>query len=690
MNLRYTLYLCLSLLAHTAMAQEVYAPEKLGAAVNSPYPEFNPILSHDGNTLYFVRANHPENTFGTHDTQDIWYSQLQEDGSWSEAKRMPEHLNKNRYNAIYGEFNGGQSLLMHGRYNKRGNIWKKRGFSVSHRSDSGWSNPQPLKVKRFARKNKGLYTSATISDDGAYLIMSFSKRYNSKNTKLYVSRLKKSGKRYGKPKKLKNSAFQGKEEAPFLSPDGETLYFANNVTGDYQVYSMARKDDKGRSWSKPKAVNDSVNHLKAWDSYFSTNVKQTYGYFSSNRQKGGADIYQIKLVEERPFILVKGKVLNALTDQPLDSATKLNFYANEQLIDSLSYNPDEAYYEAWLPLGEKYELKAQAYTHREKAEIIDATELVEFSEFEQDLYLEPVYVVKVEGQLLIRSSNTPLPSSTNPQVLVNGKEADSVSVDPINNRYQLWLPYGEDYKVQVQAPDYVAEEELLKLSHIDGYQEINKNLFVDTKRTASISGIIYDKKTGEPFSADVPLQVILNDSIEANILIDGESRSFTLQLPLGTTYVVNAKADGYYAMSEIIDLSQEEENVKVLKDLYLAPIEVGQTIRLNNIFFETGKSTLKTESFPELERVITFLEENPKMKIEIGGHTDDIGSISFNKKLSAERAKAVVDYVTLQGVDEDRITYKGYGPSKPEADNSTELGRSLNRRVEFTILEVVK
>lgn len=690
MNLRYTLYLCFSLLAHTTLAQQVYAPEKLGAAINSPYPEFNPVLSQNGQILYFVRANHPENTYGTHDTQDIWHSQLQENGSWSEAQRMPRHLNQNRYNAVYGEFNGGNSLLLHGSYNKKGNIWKKRGFSVSHRSDTGWSKPQPLKIKKFSRKSKGLFTSATISDDGAYLIMSFSKRYNSKNNKLYVSRLKKNGKGYGRPKKLKNSRFAGVEEAPFLSADGKVLYFANNLSGNHQVYRIARQDESGRVWSAPKAMNDSINHFQAWDSYFSTNVKQTYGYFASNRRKGGADIFQIKLIEERPYILVKGKVLNALTRQPLNSSTRLEFYANEQLIDSVSYKPADAYYEAWLPLGNKYQLKARAYTHREKAETIDATALIEFSELEQDLYLEPVYVVKVEGQLLIRRSNTPLPSSANPRLLVNGTAPDSVSIDPISNRYQLWLPYGKDYKVQVQANDFKAEEELLKLSHIDGYQEINKNLFVDTERTATVSGTIYDKKTGEPFSAEVPLQIILNDSIEANILIDGASRSFTLQLPLGTTYVVNAKAEGYYALSETIDLSQEEENIKVLKDLYLAPIEVGQTIRLNNIFFETGKAALKTESFPELDRVITFLEENPKMKIEIGGHTDNVGSVSYNKKLSAQRAKAVVDYVTLKGVEEDRITYKGYGPGKPEADNTTELGRSLNRRVEFTILEIVK
>lgn len=691
MNVRYTLFLCLCLLLTKAVGQQqTYAPEKLSKAINTPYPEFNPRISPDGNTLFFVRANHPDNTYGTHDTQDIWYSSLQENGRWAEARRMPEHLNRNRYNAVFGVFNGGNSLLLLGRYNKKGTIWKKRGFSVSHKTDSGWSMPEPLKVKKIARKNKGLFTTATISDDGEYLIINFSKRYNSTKNSLYVSRRKENGKGYKKPKKIRNLLPTEKtEEAPFLSADGRHLYFSSDITGNTEVYRSDRIDKSGWLWDKPKAIGDSVNSF-AWDSYFSTNLAESYGYFASNRNQGGADIYSIKLVEEHPFILVKGRVLNPLTNEPLDSATKVSFFANQLPMDSVSYNPAEGTYQAYLPLGEQYEIKAEAYSHKQQVEFVDAAGLIDYAEKELDLYLEPIVVAKVEGQLLIRSSNTPIPTAANPKILVNGSAPDSLLIDPITNSYQLWLPYGQDYQVQIKASGFKAEDETLKLSHVKGYSEITKNLYVDTEKIASISGVVYDRKTGEPFSADVPLKIILNDTIEANFSVAGESNRFTLQLPLGTRYVISAKAEGYYAMFETVDLSQEKENVKVLKDLYLAPIEVGQSFRINNIFFETGKAQLKTESFLELDRVVTFLEENAKMKIEIAGHTDNVGSVASNKKLSAERAKAVADYIILKGVDETRVTSRGYGSTKPEADNTTELGRSLNRRVEFTILEIVK
>jgi OOP family OmpA-OmpF porin len=117
------------------------------------------------------------------------------------------------------------------------------------------------------------------------------------------------------------------------------------------------------------------------------------------------------------------------------------------------------------------------------------------------------------------------------------------------------------------------------------------------------------------------------------------------------------------------------------------PIEVGQSIRLNNIFFETAKAVLKRESFPELDRVIDFLTQNSEIKIEIAGHTDNVGKVASNQKLSLARAKSVAAYLASKGIATDRIVSKGYGSSKPVAPNKTAAGKAQNRRVEFTILD---
>ena len=123
------------------------------------------------------------------------------------------------------------------------------------------------------------------------------------------------------------------------------------------------------------------------------------------------------------------------------------------------------------------------------------------------------------------------------------------------------------------------------------------------------------------------------------------------------------------------------------QNLYLSPIEIGQVVRLNNIFFETNKSILKPESFPELDRAVKFLSNNPKVEIEVAGHTDNIGTEQYNLNLSEARAAAVAKYIISKDINAKRVVSKGYGESKPEDTNDTEEGRQINRRVEFKILK---
>lgn len=119
----------------------------------------------------------------------------------------------------------------------------------------------------------------------------------------------------------------------------------------------------------------------------------------------------------------------------------------------------------------------------------------------------------------------------------------------------------------------------------------------------------------------------------------------------------------------------------------LFSIKEGAAIVLNNIFFETGKSTLLPQSFSELDKVATFIKENNISKIEISGHTDNIGNSAYNQKLSEGRAKAVVDYLVSQEVGEDVLTFVGYGQDRPVDTNKTEAGRANNRRVEFFLVK---
>ena len=148
-----------------------------------------------------------------------------------------------------------------------------------------------------------------------------------------------------------------------------------------------------------------------------------------------------------------------------------------------------------------------------------------------------------------------------------------------------------------------------------------------------------------------------------------------------------AIADGFYSVTSNLDLSELDEYMEIEKDLRLAPIEVGAVFTLNNIFFEFAKATLMPESFPELNRAVKFLFSNQTIEIEIGGHTDNVGSDITNQNLSEARAQAVADYLQKSGIAAARMTVVGYGETRPVAFNTDDEGRQMNRRVEFKIMK---
>lgn len=133
----------------------------------------------------------------------------------------------------------------------------------------------------------------------------------------------------------------------------------------------------------------------------------------------------------------------------------------------------------------------------------------------------------------------------------------------------------------------------------------------------------------------------------------------------------------------------KKAEILTTKEIKLDSIDykVGNTVALENIFFEFDKAALLPSSMPELKKLIDVMTDYPYLKIEISGHTDNVGTDAYNEKLSQARAKSVVDYLVSKDVDPNRLSYKGYGSKKPVATNETDEGRSINRRVEFTVIK---
>jgi len=204
---------------------------------------------------------------------------------------------------------------------------------------------------------------------------------------------------------------------------------------------------------------------------------------------------------------------------------------------------------------------------------------------------------------------------------------------------------------------------------------------------ALVKGKVYDSKTKKVMSAPIVYNALKTNKELGTAVSDPSTGSYSIVLPYGEKYSFMAEKEGYYAVTQNVDLSDLKEYKEIEVDLYLNPIEKGEIIRLNNIFFASGKYELLAESYGELDKLLQVLKSNSKMKIEISGHTDAVGADADNLILSNNRANAVMNYLLGKGIAKDRLSAKGYGETKFIATNDTDEGKQLNRRVEFVILE---
>ena len=204
-----------------------------------------------------------------------------------------------------------------------------------------------------------------------------------------------------------------------------------------------------------------------------------------------------------------------------------------------------------------------------------------------------------------------------------------------------------------------------------------------------LSGTVLNQQTGKvPEDASVTYEDLSNGKVLGQAKPDPTTGKYKLVLPYGKNYGITAKAKGLIPTSTNLDLTTARGRYLELddRDLSMVPLVKGNTATINNLFFDLGKATLKPESEPELKRILQVMKENTALVIEISGHTDNTGSDEINNKLSLERANAVRENLLKGGIDQARIKTKGYGKSKPKADNATEEGRQINRRVEIEIL----
>jgi OOP family OmpA-OmpF porin len=369
-------------------------PERLSEKVNSEFSEMRPLISPDGKTLYFSRRNHPGNVGGVKDYEDIWFSEMDTvSGEWMEAQNIGSVLNNDGPNFISSITPDGNTmvLLLGNEYKSNGKM--AAGVSISTKTADGWSKPQNLEIPN----NYNLSDKANfyMANNRKAIIMAVEREDSYGDRDLYVSFLEDDGK-WTEPKNLGNTVNTASEEsAPFLAADDETLYFSSRGFSGYggsDIYVTRRLDDTWENWSEPQNLGPEINS-ELDDEFFNIPASGQYAYYSRAITEDNMDIFRVELpvfYKPAPVVAVKGRVYNAKTNEPIEAKIFYEKLPEGEEIGIARSEAGTGNYEIILPSGKQYGYLAEAEGFLSISANIDLTELQEYKEVTQDLYLVPV------------------------------------------------------------------------------------------------------------------------------------------------------------------------------------------------------------------------------------------------------------------------------------------------------------
>lgn len=300
---------------------------------------------------------------------------------------------------------------------------------------------------------------------------------------------------------------------------------------------------------------------------------------------------------------------------------------------------------------------------------------------EESVYIHP------DGKTLYFGSNGHVGMGGTDLYVVRKNDAGEWGT-PVNLGYPI-NTYADENSILINGAGdlaYIASARAGGLGGLDLYQFP----LYEAARPGKITymkGKVYDARTKQPLGAHFEL---IDLATAKNIIssdANQEDGEFLVVLPVERNYALNVSHPGYLFHSENFSLKELTDISKpYLMDVPMEPIDTGSVVELKNVFFETAKFDLKPESRVELDKLVNFLTVNKTIRIELDGHTDNVGDKKANQLLSQNRAKAVYEYLIAHGIDAKRLAYKGFGDTRPKVKNDSDANRAINRRTEFKVI----
>ncbi|MEN8248026.1 MAG: OmpA family protein [Bacteroidota bacterium] len=642
--------------------------------------EYAPTISADGKTMIF------QSNRATGGGYKLYESKLNPDGSWTEPVDL-ESINN------YGNANdliGGPTLSFDGNFmiffaSFDGGLGREDIY-YSIRGADGWGEPinvgAPINTSgyegfpSFSADGKTLYyvKERNVDDiDNRTIRKSLTLAYA-----IYESKRNADG-TWGVPKMLPLPVNLYSSRAPRIMADNKTLIFSgirSEFKLDYDLY-QTQQNILG-NWSLPRSL-DYVNTPES-DQFSCISASGDLMYFVY----AGADIYSVEIpVDLRQFVnnVVFGQVIDEDTQEGIAATIIVTNALTTDEVMTLRSNAADGKYALVLSAGRSYnvEFKTSGYSSFTKS--YDLRKEDKYQEIESNISLFP------SAKLTVNVSDIELFESLEAKVLVKEQGSSSilseVKTNPSDGRVELDLPLGKKFEVFISKDHFKGASFPFDLTGLVMYRNYEQDIELKPEKVKVFINVA-DLKN--------------NSKVKSRILIRNKSRGEVIEvsgneyvtLRAGDRYEIEATSDqGYAFNSTTLDLTKVESDQEVASAdvaMKLLKLETNAKLELKEILFESNSFQLSEISFVELKRVIKLMNENPKLKVEIAAHTDDVGSARYNQSLSEKRAQSVVDYLIDNQISLDRFVAKGYGEAEPIISNDTEEGRAKNRRVELKVL----
>lgn len=371
------------------MFAQILLSNNIEEVINTDCDESSPVISPDGNTLYFCK------TF-CHDTSlsdEIFYVVKDKEGEWCEPQNIGKPLNNSMNNFVSSVSPDGNTLLLGTVYPTTEDMKIREGVSISHKTEDGWTYPENLIIDDYY--NKSGFAGFYLANDGKTLLMTVERDDTQGKRDIYVSFLESDGK-WSKPLNLGHVINTSSDEiSPFLASDSETLYFSSEGhegLGSADIFMSRRLDDSWQNWSKPVNLGDKIN-TSDWDAYFKIDASGESAFLTRKHSvRGDMDIVKIQLpkkVRPKPVLLVKGKVTSYKSRIPLKSRIVFKEYHGDTEIAESFSNKADGLYAHTLPGGLIYSFEAHADGYIKNNKKVDLVDLDKYDEVDVPIELVP-------------------------------------------------------------------------------------------------------------------------------------------------------------------------------------------------------------------------------------------------------------------------------------------------------------